>query len=115
MLFFRDQYNAVLGYKGNHKRAAKYDPKLSAAFAAFIEGDCENQHYHYHIALHKPAAFSDERFVMMVNLLWHEVTHRKGTRTDCKVIYSDGWAEYITKQLQVNNTMAYDELNNNIY
>lgn len=113
--FFRDKYNSMLDYKDNHLRAVKYDCTLSAPFAAFIEGDGIDKHFHYHLALHKPDSYSDERFAMMIAILWQEVTHRPYAHTDCKAIYSDGWAEYITKQFGTCNTSAYDELNNNIY
>ncbi|WP_157200990.1 hypothetical protein [Massilia sp. Root351] len=113
--FFRDKYNASLNYKKNHLRSVKYDCKLSAPFAAFIEGDGIDKHFHIHLALHKPEDYSDERFAMLIALLWQEVTHRPDTHTKCKAIYSEGWAEYITKQFGTCNTSAYDELNNNIY
>jgi len=112
---FRDYYNKTFGYKKNHRRAAKHNKKLSAPFAAIIEGDGKNVHWHYHIALHKPDNLSHERYSQVVNLLWYNALNKQETRNTVEQIYSNGWAEYITKEFSTGNTDAIDEKNYNVY
>jgi len=112
---FRDNYNAVFGYKNNHRRAAKHNKTLSAPFAAMIEGDGKNVHWHYHIAMHKPDHVSHERYSQIVNLLWYDTLNEQKALTTIDPIYSNSWAEYITKEFSTGNTDAIDEKNYNVY
>lgn len=112
---FRNKYNKAFGYSVNHRRYAKHDKKLSAPFAAIIEGNGNDVHLHYHLALHRPEHISVERFAQIVSLLWTETLDGNEGRNTVEDMYSAGWAGYITKEFSTGNTDAIDEKNYNVY
>ncbi|WP_417585388.1 hypothetical protein [Nitrincola sp.] len=111
---FRSFYNSGLGYK-NFKRKEKVDKTKSAPIVSMLEGDGISQRFHYHLALHKPADMSPDKFAALIKYSWQRAVYGEFCKIDIQPITSAGWANYISKKVTSTNTDVLDVTNTNIH
>ena len=64
---------------------------------------------HYHLLIVKPDRFSDDEFVKLLEMTWHK-THLANNENTFEKVYSQGWANYITKNLDLNSEVDFENM-----